>query len=196
MIKRDKAILSDLSRFRVLTRDAIAELHFGALKQPVTNANFVLKRLRRDGHVKAITDRQPYVYTPTDSGIKRDSAKIPHFLSIAECYRALKAVAEPRRFDVEPKLGAKGTVEPDAFTIWRSAPFYIEIQRSVYSAKTFDAKMARYVAYYNEGRWREESWQPKGKPPIFPYVWVITDVEYAVVDVPFRVMQTRDFRLN
>ncbi|UTR05130.1 replication-relaxation family protein [Alkalihalobacillus sp. LMS6] len=196
MKKRDLAIINDLRRFRVLRRDDIADLYFRELKQPVTSANFVLKRLRRDGQITAITDRQPYVYTCADSGIKRDSAKIPHFLRIAECYRALRDVQAPRIFEVEPKLGAKGTVEPDAFALWRGAPFYIEIQRSVYSAKTFDAKLNRYVDYYNEGKWREESWQPKGKAPIFPYVWVITDVEYAVGSLPFRVIQTKDFRLN
>lgn len=47
MNARDKAIVSDLVRFRCLSRDDIAELHFSNIKNPITQANMVLKRLRR-----------------------------------------------------------------------------------------------------------------------------------------------------
>ncbi|MGR5899532.1 hypothetical protein ACT7C8_18005 [Bacillus cereus] len=33
---------------------------------------------------------------------------------------------------IEPKIGTKGTVEPDLFCIFRNTPFFIEVQRSVY----------------------------------------------------------------
>ncbi|MFN4173526.1 MAG: hypothetical protein ACK4HV_00270, partial [Parachlamydiaceae bacterium] len=67
-----------------MSRDDIIALHFGTLRQPVTAANTVLKRLRRDGHIKAVMDRHQYLYMPADSQIKKDSAKIPHFLKIVE----------------------------------------------------------------------------------------------------------------
>ena len=50
-------------------------------------------------------------------------------------------VEKPKVFEVEPKVGEKGTVEPDVFAIWRKAPFYIEVQRNIYSAKVFKAKL-------------------------------------------------------
>lgn len=75
MRKRDLAILKDLERFRCMTRDDIINLHFAGLKNPVTCANTVLKRLRRDGHIEVNTDFQPYIYFLSPSPINQDVAK-------------------------------------------------------------------------------------------------------------------------
>jgi hypothetical protein len=82
MKKRDLAIINDLQQFRCMTRDDIIELHFVGLKNPVTCCNIVLKRLRRDGYIEVSTKQQPYIHFPSPSSIKKDSAKIPHFLKI------------------------------------------------------------------------------------------------------------------
>ena len=123
--------------------------------------------------------------------MRKDSQKIPHFLAIAEFYRQLASAGKLRKFAVEPKYGAD-FMEPDAFTIFNGAPFFVEIQRNVYSRKVMAAKLARYEAYYHSGDWRKEPWQPKGKTPIFPYVWFVTETRYNLPKMPFRIFQTRD----
>lgn len=188
MNTRDKAILDDLRRFRCLTRDDIAELHFSHTKHPVTHTNAVLKRLRRDGLVKCSTERIKYVYFPGESKMKPDSQKMNHFLAIAQFYRDIRAHEEPRIFDVEPKPGAQGFAEPDIFTIWKGMAFFVEVQRTVYTDKVMQLKLDRYESYYNSGEWQHESWQPQGKK-IFPNLWIIGEGNYKVANRPFRVLQ-------
>lgn len=176
MKKRDLAILNDLQRFRCLTRDNIIDLHFSHLKQPVTSCNTVLKRLRRDGYIEVNTNLQQYLYFVSPTPIKKDSTKIPHFLKIAEFYISLLKFQPPKTFIVEPKYG-KGYMEPDAFMIWKRSPFFVEIQRSVYSDKMIKEKIKRYEDYYFSDEWKEESWQPQNKK-VFPIVLVLTDTRY------------------
>ncbi|QOT13754.1 replication-relaxation family protein (plasmid) [Paenibacillus sp. JNUCC32] len=188
MNARDKAIIADIERFRYLTRDDIAELYFGHTRHPITQTNLVLKRLRRDGYVKCSTERRKYVYYAADRKLKADSQKVAHFLAIADYYKRIRAVEEPRVFEVEPKLGGKGQPEPDVFTIWKGAPWYVEIQRSTYTDKQMAEKLNRYEAYYNSGEWKREPWQPQNRA-IFPYVWIIGAAKYNVGERPFRVYQ-------
>ncbi|WP_110926825.1 hypothetical protein [Bacillus massiliglaciei] len=176
MRKRDLAIVKDLERFRCMTRDDIIDLHFQGLKNPVTCCNTVLKRLRRDGNIEVNTAQQPYIYFPSPSPIKKDSAKIPHFVKILEFYKCIKVYACPDTFIVEPKYG-KGYMEPDAFMIWKRAPFFVEIQRSIYSEKVMNEKFARYVSYFQSCEWQQESWQPDHKN-VFPKILLITDTRY------------------
>lgn len=176
MKKRDLAILSDLQRFRCLTRDNIIDLHFSHLKQPVTSCNTVLKRLRRDGYIEVNTNYQQYLYFYSPSPIKKDSTKIPHFLKIVEFYISLLKYEKPKSFIVEPKFG-KGYMEPDAFMRWRRGPFFVEIQRSVYSDKMIKEKIKRYEDYYFSEEWQQEAWQPQDKK-VFPTVLVLTDTRY------------------
>ncbi|HER2169493.1 TPA: replication-relaxation family protein, partial [Streptococcus pyogenes] len=152
--------------------------HFAELKHPVTCCNTVLKRLRRDGHVEVNTSQQPYIYFPSPASIKKDSAKILHFLKIVEFYKSLLKFEEPTAFTVEPKYG-KGYMEPDAFMIWKRAPFFVEIQRSVYSEKVMNEKFMRYVSYYMSNEWQQETWQPIDKR-IFPKIILITDTRYQL----------------
>lgn len=176
MRKRDTAIISDLQRFRCMTRDDIMKIHFKGLKNPVTCCNTVMKRLRRDGHIEVNAAQQPYIYFPSPAPIKKDSAKIPHFLKIVEFYRSLLNFQPPESFIVEPKYG-KGYMEPDAFMIWKRAPFFVEIQRSIYSEKVMNEKFNRYISYYMSNEWQHEPWQPEGKK-IFPKIILITDTRY------------------
>lgn len=189
MRQRDKAIINDLNRFRVMSRDDLIDLHFRKLKRPVTACNTVMKRLRRDGHVKAVTNYGQYIYMPYESKIKPDSTKIPHFLRIVGFYRDVRKHERPKIFTVEPKYGAKGTVEPDIFMIWKGSPFFVEIQRTQYTQKVMDAKLDRYEAYYHGEEWKKERWQPK-KKAYFPHVWIITDTQYKISKRPYQVMQS------
>lgn len=190
MIPRDKAIIDDLSRFRCLTRDHVAAIHFKGLKQPITQANAVLKRLRRDSYVNVSMDRRKYVYFPAPSTMKKDSAKIPHFLAIADFYVDICKHEKPYAFQVEPKLGDKGFPEPDVFMIWKGNPFFVEIQRSNYTEKIMADKFKRYEHYYLTDKWHSLPWQPKEKAPIFPRLWVLSDSLYSIV-TPYRLYQTK-----
>nr|MCX3330287.1 hypothetical protein [Bacillus pacificus] len=128
MKNRDKAIMSNLKRFRCMSRDDIIDLHFQGLKNAVTCCNTVMKRLRRDGHVDANITQQPFIYFPQPSTLRKTSQKIPHFLGIVDAYKQLIHYEKPKLFKVEPKYGRE-YMEPDAFTIWRRSPFFIEVQK-------------------------------------------------------------------
>ncbi|HDR7428982.1 replication-relaxation family protein [Bacillus toyonensis] len=187
MRSRDKVILSDLKRFRCMSRDDIVDLHFQGLKSAVTCCNTVMKRLRRDGHVDANISQQPYIYFPQPSTLRKTSQKIPHFLGIVDVYKQLIHYEKPKLFKVEPKYG-KEFMEPDAFSIWRRSPFFIEVQKSVYSKKIMQDKINRYELYFHSQEWYNESWQPKGSK-FFPSILIITDKQYDIYSPNLRIFQ-------
>ncbi|MEX0415981.1 replication-relaxation family protein [Bacillus sp. C30] len=189
MKSRDKAILKDLRRFRCLSRDDIIDLHFKELKKAVTCCNAVMKRLRRDGSVDANVSHQPYIYFPQPSTIRKTSQKIPHFLAIVDVYKQLIQYENPKLFKVEPKYG-KEYMEPDVFTIWRKSPFFIEVQRSVYSHKMMQEKMNRYESYFHSLKWQEESWQPQNSK-FFPSILMISDKHYEINTPNLRIFQAK-----
>lgn len=189
MNQRDKNIVSDIERFRVLSRDLITELHFSSLKNPVTAANYVLKRLRRDGYITCSQETRQYLYFPAEGHIKKGGAKVNHFLEIGKFYSELCKVEKPRTFIVEPKYGAS-MMEPDAFMIFRNAPVFVEIQRTKYSDKQMKEKLARYEHYYLAGKWREEPWQPALKK-VLPFIWILdlNGHKYNIPSTSYRVFQ-------
>ncbi|PED34369.1 hypothetical protein COK25_10095 [Bacillus cereus] len=187
MRNRDKAILNNLKRFRCMSRDDIIDLHFQGLKNAVTCCNTVMKRLRRDGHVDANISQQPYIYFPQSSTLRKTSQKIPHFLGIVDVYKQLIYYEKPKLFKVEPKYG-KAFMEPDAFTIWRRSPFFIEVQRSVYSKKVMQDKINRYELYFHSQEWHNESWQPK-EFKYFPSILIITEKYYNISSFSLRIFQ-------
>ncbi|MCH5477162.1 replication-relaxation family protein [Bacillus cereus] len=187
MRNRDKAILNNLKRFRCMSRDDIIDLHFQGLKNAVTCCNTVMKRLRRDGHVDANISQQPYIYFPQSSTLRKTSQKIPHFLGIVDVYKQLIYYEKPKLFKVEPKYG-KAFMEPDAFTIWRRSPFFIEVQRSVYSKKVMQDKINRYELYFHSQEWHNETWQPK-ESKYFPSILIITEKYYNISSFSLRIFQ-------
>lgn len=189
MRKRDLTIINDLQRFRCLTRDDIIDLHFSHLKQPITCCNTVLKRLRRDGYIDVNMNQQPFLYFISPAPIKKDSTKIPHFLKIVEFYKSLLNFQEPKTFTVEPKYG-KGYMEPDAFMIWKRGPFFVEIQRSIYSDKLMKEKVKRYEDYFFSNEWQQETWQPTNKK-VFPTVIMLTDTRYNLESPYIKFIQVQ-----
>jgi hypothetical protein len=192
--ERDKAIIRDINRFRVMDRDSIAELHFADKKRPINSANNVLKRLVAEGHIRRSTAwGTPYLYLSAESGVKANSAKIPHYLAILETYKEICAFGKPEIFVVEPKY-AKGLAEPDAFFIWRRTPFFLECQRTFYSQKQVDSKFKRYKALYDSGLVFAEPWQPADRK-VFPYILVLSESRWSVNgEFPFKVVQAQSFR--
>lgn len=188
MIERDEAIISNLQRFRCLTRDDIAEIHFQGLKNPITEANKALLRLRRIGEIEVSKERRMYLYFPKPASVKKDSSKIGHFLAIADFYKKAQRVEQPRQFEVEPKLGGKGLPEPDIFMIWKGAAFYVEIQNKVYSTKEMAEKLNRYEQYYLSRAWEQAEWQPREKK-VAPIVWIYGTGKYNIGVRSFRVLQ-------
>ncbi|MEH6992623.1 hypothetical protein V7075_07895 [Neobacillus drentensis] len=181
---RDKAIIRDLNRFRVMDRDSIAEIHFAGIKNPITAANSVLLRLLRDGQIQRSTSFQPFVYFGAESQIKKNSAKIGHFLAILNVYKEMRKLGRLETFLVEPKYGNKGVAEPDIFAMYRNTGFFIEVQKTLYSPKQMAEKLARYVDLYKTGI--------MSKP--FPHVLILSDQRYAIDgDYPFKIFQAETF---
>lgn len=178
MKQRDRNIIKDLERFRVMSRDDIADLYFSNLKYPEASANSVLKRLVRDNQIEVSQSFVPYVYFPHGSNMKRNSTKIPHFLEIVDVYRQFKKYINPQKFQVEPKLGNKGSVEPDAFTIIKGKQFFIELQRNIYSQKVMDEKIKRYESLYYSNEFKT-----------FPYIIMITSTKYNIDSDDLTVFQ-------
>ncbi|OQR53180.1 replication-relaxation family protein [Bacillus sp. CDB3] len=188
MNKRDKDIINDLYRFRMLSRDQIIGLHFSYLKKPVSTCNLVLKRLQDRRYIKAFKSFQPFVYAPMDSKIKENSQKILHFLAIADTFIEMKKYEEPTHVLVEPKYAEKGAIEPDLFCIFKRTPFFIEIQRNVYSEKVMKEKIGRYETFYYSEAWKEFEWQKKDKK-VFPIILFITDTRYNIETNVLRIVQ-------
>ncbi|NBI28083.1 replication-relaxation family protein [Chengkuizengella marina] len=189
MTNRDKSIISNLERFRVMSRDDLIVLHFKHLKDPVTQCNRTMKRLKRDGYIDVNKEYRKFIYFPS-KGIKKNSTKIPHFLAIVNFYTEIIKYEEPKEFIVEPKYG-KEYMEPDVFMIWKGTPFYIEIQRNVYSKKIMSAKINRYEKYFYSEVWEKERWQPDGEKKVFPIIWLISDHKYNL-ETTFKVIQTKN----
>lgn len=170
MRKRDVDILKDLERFRVMSRDHIAGLYFSNTKSPVTNANFVLKRLIRDGYIKAHTKYRPYAYSLKEEVMKTNSRKIMHFLGIVDCYQMFKEEYAIEEFLVEPKF-EKGFMEPDGLMrLDNGCSFFIELQRKFYTAGELNEKLTRYQKYYYSFKWKEVFKE-------FPPIWFVSYFE-------------------
>lgn len=187
MNERDKAIVADIQRFRVLSRDLIADLHFQTNKDKRSNVNLVMKRLRRDGYVTYSHERIQYLYYPAENHIKKDGSKVNHFLQIAEFYRDICKIEKPRSFIVEPRYGP-GMMEPDVFMIFKGMAWFVEIQRTMYSDKQIKAKFTRYDQYYLSDQWRKEPWQREERQ-IFPYVWLTGETGYNLGVRSYKVFQ-------
>jgi hypothetical protein len=187
LTNRDKTIIKDLNKFRVMDRDSIAELHFSGLKNPNTAANNVLLRLLRDGQIQRSTSFVPYVYFGPEVSMKQNSAKIGHFLAILETYKEMKKLGQLETFLVEPKYGKKSTgSEPDIFAVFRKTQFFIEVQKTIYSEKQMGEKLDRYIDLYNSGI--------IVKP--FPHVLILSEQRYALDDsYPFKVFQEQSFTM-
>jgi hypothetical protein len=176
MRDRDQEIINTLERFKCLSRDDLITLFFKDKKSPISNCNSILRRLRDRGHIKQSKRHNPALYFPNPSKIKESSQKIDHFLNIANVFITLRNYIGS--FDVEPKLGPKGTVEPDAFMIYDNSPYFVEMQLTKYDAKTMKAKIERYENYYYSGEWRNLSWQPDD--PFFPAIAIFSETPYEI----------------
>lgn len=187
MNERDKTIINNLKRFRVLDRNQIIQLHFTKQKDPINCCNKVLKRLTLNNKIEVDRSTQPYNYFTSPCNMKKDSQKIPHFKAIADFYIELCKYKKPTRFEVEYKVGDKGKIEPDIFMEWNGAPFFVEIQRVIYTKKVMNKKMKLYRDYYYSEDWKTES-------KYFPYIWVISDHIYKIDFEPLKVMQSKDVK--
>ncbi|MEF2096413.1 hypothetical protein V3595_17255 [Bacillus sp. CFBP9009] len=187
LTNRDKQIIKTLDKFRVMDRDSISELFFAGLKNPKYAANNVLLRLHRDGEIQRSTAFIPYCYFGPNVQIKQQSQKISHFLAILNVYKEMLRLGELESFLVEPKYGKKkdGCCEPDIYAHFRRTPFFIEVQKTVYSMKQMDEKLERYCQLYES--------EAIAKP--FPHVLILSDQRYAIDNnYAFKIFQAESFR--
>ncbi|MBJ8025841.1 replication-relaxation family protein [Bacillus cereus] len=135
----------------------------------------------------ANVSQQPFIYLPQPSTLRKTSQKIPHFLGIVDVYKQLIRYEKTKPFKVEPKYG-KEFMKPDAFTLWRRSPFFIEVQKSVYSKKIMQDKIDRYELYFHSQEWHNDSWQPKDSK-FFPSILIITEKKYDLNPSNLRIFQ-------
>ncbi|MDW7618032.1 replication-relaxation family protein [Peribacillus simplex] len=179
MRERDKAILDSLKKFRVLNRDQIIAMYFDDTKQAITNCNRVMNRLHLQGAVRVEKGSRPFCYFHGDSNMKFNSMKAPHFKMIADMYIRMCEYCKPEVFEVEPKMAIKGSVEPDAYAVWKGTPFFIEVQRSLYTKKVMQTKVNRYLDYFLSGVWKN----PQSLSNTFPVVIILTESDYEIESI-------------
>ncbi|WP_349730088.1 replication-relaxation family protein [Peribacillus frigoritolerans] len=146
MKKRDLEILKSLEKFKCLTRDQIAALHFSTNARPHISANNELNRLRRDGYILANTDRsfQQYIYFINPSPMKIDSQKIDHYIMINQGFIDMSKYGIVNRYEIEPSIPNVGFI-PDVSCNWLELDWYLEFQNSLYTAKQMNSKLDKYV---------------------------------------------------
>jgi hypothetical protein len=94
----------------------------------------------------------------------------------------------PKSVIVEDKpTGQKGGIEPDLFCIFKGSPFWIEIQRNLYSKQKMQAKISLYEEFFSSDEWRY--WQAEDQTATFPSLILITPVRYAVASDHIRIIQ-------
>ncbi|MEC2394041.1 hypothetical protein BK709_13630 [Bacillus thuringiensis serovar shandongiensis] len=184
---RDKKIIQALQLFRCMSRDQIAHLFFADVKNPITSANFVLKRLRREKHIDAYVDQQPYIYFPEPSIIKKDSQKINHYLAIVDFYIEICRHEHPSTFEVEKRYRT-GHIQPDIFMIWQGKAYFVEIQLSRYSSVLMNKKLNRYIYYFETDEWIEKYLTYNLNND--PYVWIVSKSPYSVLNEDLQIIQT------
>ncbi|UPM52755.1 hypothetical protein [Gottfriedia acidiceleris] len=91
--------------------------------------------------------QNPATYFSKENPIKETSKKIPHYLEIFNIFNTLKNYINV--YDVEPKLGSKGTVELDAFMNFNNTPFFVEFELTHYSKTIMNEKIKRYEACFH-----------------------------------------------
>lgn len=187
MNHRDQEILENLKKFYVLDRDQLIQLHFQEQKQPITTCNRIMNRLTNKGIVKVERTTRPYNYFHNETNMKLNSTKIPHFKAITQTYLDLSQFTRPSIFEVEMKLGAKGTIEPDIYVVWNGAPMFIELQRNRYTLKVMQAKIDRYQAYYDSKEWKRFTEQ-------FPFILILSETRYNIDTGNLGVYQAKDIQ--
>ncbi|MEH7548236.1 replication-relaxation family protein [Neobacillus vireti] len=187
MRKRDLEILNSLDKFKCLTRDQIAALHFSKNARPYTSANNVLKRLRRDEYITANTDRsfQQYIYFPNPSPIKTDSQKIDHHLLINQTIIDMLKHSTINEFQLETKLNEDAEFIPDIYVKgWLDSDWFIECQNSLNIIKQLYSKLDKYKLYYDKGYWNNEKVLIIGK----------VNLKFDPEDYPFKVKQIKSIQ--
>ncbi|PHD75975.1 hypothetical protein COF64_09945 [Bacillus sp. AFS043905] len=143
-------------------------------------------QLHRDGEIQRSTAFIPYCYFGPNVQMKQQSQKVGHFLAILNVYKEMLKLGDLESFLVEPKYGRKkdGCCEPDIYVHFRRTPFFIEVQKTVYSSKQMDEKLDRYCLLYENG--------VIDNP--FPHVLILSDQRYAIDgNYPFKVFQSESF---
>ncbi|MEC2709747.1 replication-relaxation family protein [Bacillus thuringiensis] len=185
MRPRDKEIVKSLQKFRCMSRNQIAKIFFSNLKNPITSANFVLKRLRRENLIEVNEDIQPFVYFPKPSIIKRNSQKMQHYLAIVDFFIELCEIERPSIYEVEKRCN-NGNIQPDVYMIWQDDVYFVEIQLSRYSTKVMKKKLNRYVHYFSTEEWRGKILPANNEP----YVWIVSRTPYSIHREDLTIIQT------
>lgn len=75
--------------------------------------------------------------------------------------------------------------------MFKSTPFYIEVQNSVYSEKVMQKKMNLYEEFFQSKEWHRFEWQPQEKK-FFPYIVLLSQEKYKIDTSNVQVFQFKD----
>lgn len=183
MKPRDLDILKSLQKFKALTRDQIAALHFNKNARPHISANQVLKRLRRDNYILAQTDRsfQQYIYFNNPSSIKIDSQKLDHYLLMNQTIIDMLKYSPITDFQFESSIPEADFIPDIIVKGWLDNDWFIECQNSLYTLKQLYSKLDRYKSYYEKGYWHNEKMLIIGK----------VNLKFDPENYPFKIKQVR-----
>ncbi|MEH7086497.1 replication-relaxation family protein [Neobacillus drentensis] len=183
MKPRDLEILKSLEKFKCLTRDQIAAIHFNKNARPHISANQVLKRLRRDNYITANTDRsfQQYIYFNNPSPIKLDSQKLDHYLLMNQTIIDMMQYSPITEFHFETSIPDADFIPDINVKGWLDNDWFIECQNSLYTTKQLYSKLDRYKSYFDKGYWNNEKVLIIGK----------VNLKFDTDDYPFKVKQVR-----
>lgn len=183
MKHRDLAILKSLEKFKCLTRDQIAALHFSHNARPHVSANQVLKRLRRDNYITANTDCsfQQYIYFNNPSPIKTDSQKIDHYLLMNQTIIDMMKYSSITEFHIETSITNAEFIPDIHVKGWLDNDWFIECQNSLYTTKQLYSKLDRFKVYFEKGYWNNEKVLIIGK----------INLKFNPDDYHFKIKQVR-----
>lgn len=175
MTDRDRQIINLLKKFRIMSRDQIAQLICPEVANPTATVNRILKRLSRDLHITQIPrpKDQCYWYMPNPTIIHPESQNCRHFLGIVDLYISL---GKPEVFYVEPVCSSD--YRPDVYCRVEH-PLVIEYQRSKITIKSMQEKINNFAKAYTRGEHDAKT------------LWIMSDITYNVkTPEGFKVIQS------
>lgn len=149
-----------------LTREQIQLAVFGKSDYATWKCRSILKKLCREGKLKRgrCMVSNDYVYFTG-----RPPNDINHLIQINWIWATLFLTDKLDYFQHEVDLGE---VWPDAYFVYNSKPYFLEMHRSVNQRK-FD-KVPKYIEYAKSGKWDTPDWPLPGK---FARILIIAETE-------------------
>lgn len=158
--------------FPAANRDQLARLFFSDRSNPILKCTQTMQQYRQDKPkwIDVNKEKRPYVYFAYPLRIKKQSAKLDHWMALVDVYHDLKEAAVPFEIvEMEYSFG-KGYPQPDLILQINDHCLFVEVQR------TKETRMQKKIDQYR-------NLFIKSKHEIFCkefVIWLRTDRKYKV----------------